>query len=242
MEIKVESKEDKWATKFLDCLCKIALLEAKQTVRELPVFGWPFNMGVFVYGIIDEVHFNEMGQLELLELKTRTRKSLPSKAQQRQASLQAMIYSIMFNDLLLGKADPSVLLSQLQLNGDAILSKDVSQYARDCGGQCDRLIQITNLLIKRFQQSDIPKLNSIAVEYCMQETCQVIGRTSMDLDKEWTQSQLIKMLPYWRGERETVGVEIEEAWKCSRCDFADICEWRVKKDKEYRTKSDARKL
>ncbi|PFX25629.1 exonuclease V-like [Stylophora pistillata] len=238
VEIKVESKEDNWATRFLDCLCKISLLEAQQTVRELPVFGWPFNMGVFVYGIIDEVHYNEMGQLELLELKTRTRKSLPSKAQQSQASLQAMIYSIMFNDLLFGKVDASMLLSQLQLKGDAILSEDVSQYARQCGVQCNRLIQIINLMLKRFQQCDITKLNSIAVEYCMQETCQVIGRTSMDLDTEWTQSQLVKMLPYWKGERGTVGVEIEEAWKCSRCEFADICEWRIKKDKEYRTKSD----
>lgn len=50
------------------------------------------------------------------------------------------------------------------------------------------------------------------------------------------------MLLYWRGEREIVGVEIEEVWKCSRCDFVDICEWRVKKDKEYRIKLDVRKF
>lgn len=238
MEVKIESTEDKWAIIFLNCLCKIASLDAQQTVRELPVFGQPFNMGVFVYGIIDELHFNEKGQLELLELKTRAGSSLPSKVQQRQAFLQATIYSVMFNDLLSGKLDTATLLSQFQLNGDAIISEDVIKFAKECGTTCDKLTQIADLALKRLQQSDIPKLSSITVEYCLQKSCEVISRTSMDLDEEWTQAQLVKMLPYWKGERNTVGVEIEEAWKCSRCEFADICEWRIKKDKECRTKSD----
>ncbi|KAJ7377282.1 Mitochondrial 5'-3' exonuclease and sliding exonuclease [Desmophyllum pertusum] len=62
VEINIESKEDKWATIFLNCLLKMASLEAQQTVRELPVFGQPsVNMGVFVYGIIDELRFKRDG-------------------------------------------------------------------------------------------------------------------------------------------------------------------------------------
>lgn len=238
MEVNIESKEDKWATIFLNCLLKMASLEAQQTVRELPVFGRPFDMGVFVYGIIDELRFNEMGQLELLELKTRARgNTLPSKAQQKRTFLQAMLYSVMFNDLLTGKLNNAMLLSKLQLNGDASLSEDVVKFAKDCRLPCNKLTQIADLVLERFQGSAVPKISSIVVEYCSQVSCEVISRTSMDLDEEWTQSQLALMLPYWKGERETTGVEIEEAWKCTRCDFADICEWRIKKDKECRRKS-----
>lgn len=238
VEVNIESKEDKWATVFLNCLFKMASLDAQQTVRELSVFGQPFNMDVFVYGIIDELCFNKMGQLELLELKTRAGNNhgLPSKAQQRKTFLQAMLYSVMFNDLLTGKLDTTTLLSKLQLNGDATLSEDVLKFAKECRLPCVKLTQIADLVLNRFQRSEVPKISSIVVEYYLQVSGEVISRTKMDLDEDWTQLQLAGMLPYWKGERETLGVEIEEAWKCSRCDFADICEWRIKKDKECKTK------
>lgn len=240
MEVDIKTKEDKWATILLDCLFKMAFLDAQQTVRELPVFGQPFNMGVFVYGIIDELRFNDMGELELLELKTRAGNSLPSKAQQKKTFLQAMLYSTMFNDLVTGKLDTVTLLSKLQLNGDTILSEDVLKFAKQCKLPCNKFREIAELVLKRFQGSNVPKISSITVEYCLQASCEVISRTSIDLDEDWTRLQLTTMLPYWKGQRETVGVEIEEAWKCRRCDYADTCQWRIKKDKECRRKSDVK--
>jgi len=236
VDITIESKEDKWATIFLNCLTKLASLDAQQTVRELPVFGEPFNMGVFVYGIIDELHFNEVGHLELLELKTRAgnNSQLPSRAQQSRTFLQVMLYSIMFNDLLAGKLDTTELLSKLHLNGDAVLSEDVNKFANECRIPCNKLVHIAELLLKRFQVSKIPKIKSIVIEYYSQFSNEVIHRTHMDLDEGWTHSKLITMLPYWKGQRETIGVEIEEAWKCHRCEFADACVWRMKKDQECR--------
>lgn len=235
VDIKIESKEDKWAAIFLDCLTKMASLDAHQTVREFPVFGEPFSMGVFVYGIIDELHFNEMGQLELLELKTGAgSNSPPSRAQQSRTFFQAMLYSVMFNDLLAGKLDITSLLFKLKLNGDAVLTEDINKFAKDCQIPSDSLIPIADLMLKRFQLSDVPKISSMVVEYCSQASHEVTNRISMDLDEGWTQSKLTAMLPYWKGERETMGVDIEEAWKCHRCEFADVCVWRMKKDEECR--------
>lgn len=234
VDIKIESKEDKWAAIFLDCLTKVVSLDAKQTVRELPVLGEPFGLGVFVYGIIDELHFNESGQLELLELKTRAGRSLPSRAQQSRTFLQAMLYSTLFNDLLAGKLDIAKVLSTLQTNGDAVLSEDVKKWARECRIPCDTLTQIGELMLKRFQSSDIQRISSIVIEYISQVSHEVINKVHMDLDEDWTKSKLVTMLTYWKGERETVGVDIEEAWKCHRCEFADICVWRIKKDNECR--------
>lgn len=235
VEIKIESKEDKWAAILMDCLIKKASLDAHLTVREFPVLGEPFDLGVLVHGIIDELHFNEMGQLELIELKTRGGIScLPSEAQQKRTFLQAMLYSVMFNDLLSGKLDVAGVLARLQLNGDAILSKDIKDFAEEHRIQCDTLFQVVDLALKRFQSSNTPQISTIVVEYFSQDKNKVINRLRMDLDEDWTKSKLNTMLPYWTGKRETIGVEIEEAWKCQRCEFADICEWRMKKDEECR--------
>ncbi|KAK2574398.1 Exonuclease V [Acropora cervicornis] len=235
MEIKIETKEDKWAAIFMDCLTKMALLDAHQTVREFPVLGEPFDLGVFVHGIIDELHFNEIGQLELVELKTRSGIGrLPSKAQQKRTFLQTMLYSVMFNNLLSGKLDVASVFTRLQLNGDAILSKDIKNLADQHRIQCDTLFQVTDLALRRFQSSNTPQISTIVVEYFSQVKNKVINRLIMDLDEDWTKSKLNTMLSYWTGKRETIGVEIEEAWKCQRCEFADICEWRMKKDEECR--------
>ena len=231
----MESKEDKWATRFLNCLNKMAFLDAQQTIRELPVFGEPFQLGVFVYGIIDELHFNEMRQLEISELKTRaTNNSLPSKAQQNKNFFQVMLYSIMFNDLLEGKLATTTLLSKFNLNGLAALSEDVVKCANELRIPCAKLIQIADLMLSRFKTSNVPKISSVVVEYCSQFSHEEIHKTCLQLDESWAHSKLVTMLPYWKGERETIGVEIEEAWKCHRCEFADTCIWRMKKDEECR--------
>ena len=43
-------------------------------------------------------------------------------------------------------------------------------------------------------------------------------------------------MQWWRGDRPAQGVEIEEAFKCRSCDFADDCEWRLKKVDEAKEK------
>lgn len=98
--------------------------------------------------------------------------------------MQTIIYNIIFNNLLLKKTNPSILLSQLQLNKNTILSKNISQYTKNYKIQYNKLIQITNLLIKKFQQSNIPKLNSITIKYYIQKTYQIINKTNINLNKK----------------------------------------------------------
>lgn len=50
-------------------------------MREFPVFG--VLEGVFVKGVIDELMYNQKGELVLNELKTRKQNSLPSSAQDK---------------------------------------------------------------------------------------------------------------------------------------------------------------
>lgn len=57
----------------------VFFLSLGQCVREFPVFG--VVEGVYFKGIIDELSYNQKGELVLKELKTRRHDSLPGAAQ-----------------------------------------------------------------------------------------------------------------------------------------------------------------
>nr|AAI08064.1 Zgc:123272 [Danio rerio] len=79
--VDIRTREDGEAVKLLNMLHMIPLLEAGQRVREFPVFG--VQEGVFIMGVIDELMYNQKGELVLNELKTRRQNSLPSSAQDK---------------------------------------------------------------------------------------------------------------------------------------------------------------
>ncbi len=77
------------------------------------------------------------------------------------------------------------------------------------------------------------------IEYCYQPDQSTIAIDSVAYDEQWLKSQLEHYFSYWTGTRDACGVDIEDAWKCSRCDFQDVCEWRQKKAEEYAQKNRA---
>jgi exonuclease V len=44
-------------------------------------------------------------------------------------------------------------------------------------------------------------------------------------------------ISWWRGERDTKGVDIEDASKCRICEFAEGCSWREEKLEEAKKKA-----
>lgn len=64
---------------FVDISILYFLVSSGQRVREFPVFG--VVECVYFKGIIDELSYNQKGELVLKELKTRKHDSLPSAAQ-----------------------------------------------------------------------------------------------------------------------------------------------------------------
>lgn len=59
-----------------------------------------------------------------------------------------------------------------------------------------------------------------------------IGTNVVAVDPQVLDQYLGDYMQWWRGERTAAGVEIEEAYKCSYCEFAEICSWREEIDKE----------
>lgn len=73
----------------------------------------------------------------------------------------------------------------------------------------------------------------VTVEYRLRgEEGELIGTNVIAVDSQVLDQYLDGYLRWWRGERPAAGVDIEEAYKCSMCEHAEICSWRQEIDLE----------
>jgi exonuclease V len=74
----------------------------------------------------------------------------------------------------------------------------------------------------------------LTLSYHSQRTGAFIGAHSFPLDADEARAGLDRALALWRGEREPEGVgpDVEEAFKCRGCEFADGCAWRAAREAE----------
>lgn len=78
----------------------------------------------------------------------------------------------------------------------------------------------------------------VTVEYRHREDeGTLIGTNIMAVDNEVLDQYLEEYMQWWRGQRRATGVDIEEAYKCSSCEFAEICRWRQEMDLESLSKA-----
>lgn len=72
----------------------------------------------------------------------------------------------------------------------------------------------------------------LKAEYRSRDTGAVIGSKSFAMDDKILKSYVDREIQWWKGERQPQGVAVDEAFKCRSCDFAEGCEWRLKKVEE----------
>ncbi|XP_053375121.1 exonuclease V-like [Mercenaria mercenaria] len=233
VQVKVTSNEDIWAIKVLNLLSSlVSLLNGQTIAREVPIFGAPFNEDVFIVGLIDELRFDPSSfQLDLWEFKTRKYKSMPSKSQQAQHRLQVMLYKKLFDDLVKGKLSKEVIAKHLKLDLNRTFGSDIQETIDGKGMTGTNLHQLLDVLFHRIQC--ITCIREIGIEYEHQSSKESIGIHSVDYNDEELVMLFRDYLQFWRGQREVRGVDIEEAWKCQSCDFADVCDWRKLKAEQY---------
>ena len=233
VQVKVTSNEDIWAIKVLNLLSSlISLLNGQTVAREIPIFGAPFDEDVFIVGLIDELRFDPTSfQLDLWEFKTRKYKSMPSKSQQYQHKLQVMLYKKLFDDLVKGKLTKQVIAKHLKLDLSRTFGSDIQDTI---DGKCltgTNLNQLLDVLFLRIQCMTC--IGDIGIEYQHQGSKESLGMHSVNYDDEELEKLYKNYLQFWRGQRSVEGVDIEEAWKCQSCDFADVCDWRKQKAEQY---------
>jgi exonuclease V len=92
------------------------------------------------------------------------------------------------------------------------------------------LRQLWSLMIRMFQAILPAGKDSIGnvlrTEYRSREHGDILGSSTLAMDDNVLQVYLDHEMKWWNGEREPLGVVIEEAYKCKSCEFADTCDWR----------------
>jgi exonuclease V len=78
--------------------------------------------------------------------------------------------------------------------------------------------------------------NILKAEYRTRDSGEIVGSKTFAMDEKELTKYIEHEMQWWKGEREPQGVAIEEAFKCRSCDFAETCEWRLKKVDEAKEK------
>ncbi|KAL5017219.1 hypothetical protein ScPMuIL_006808 [Solemya velum] len=235
--VNITSSEDIWAVKILNLLATIQnFLNGGLLAREIPVFGAPFSEDVFMVGIIDELRFDpESYTIDLSELKTRTTKSNPSKCQQKQHEVQAMLYKKLFDDLVKGVTSKELVARHLKLDLGRPLGESIRQHVDKHGLSAVSLDGLMDHIFGMIQ--GLTCISQLFVEYVFQDTHETLSHNEIQYCESDLEGQFKHYLQFWRSQRLAEGVEIEEAWKCQKCEFASVCDWRKRKGEEYAMKN-----
>ena len=149
-----------------------------------------------------------------------------------------MIYKKLFDDLIKGKVTKELLTRHRRLDMSVEFGDDVKEHLFQHGIESTTLDGLLDFTFERMQC--LPCINQLLVEYCYQGDKSTIAVHTIDYDEDWLESEFKHYISYWKGERKCHGVDIEEAWKCQNCDFADVCSWRQEKAKEYAVRNSVR--
>ena len=291
------TKEDKAAVQLINTYTQLSVVKTGGMEREVSVFGDPFESGVLVRGIIDQLqYFPEAGELILTDNKTRRAKSLPPTEQKKGTRFQLMLYKYLLDRMCLGLTKGELLYRHLNLERESCLTQGALNHIISCGlsglfsdelgvaggltssqqgfteGSSISQQGIGEGLSKGFSESNsskqesnslpsgiigglsssqkrflegltfgrvvdcilehiaglgLPLVGVLMVHYEHQGSGESLGMDTVEYNEQWMMGELKNRLGYWEGSRPAQGVDIESAWKCSSCQFRDICTWRL---------------
>ncbi|GCB62457.1 hypothetical protein scyTo_0004253 [Scyliorhinus torazame] len=160
-------------------------------------------------------------------------------AQKKSHHLQVSIYKLLFEAMIKGQLNKDVLTQHLHLQTEQPLGSEVLVHAHKVGFTVNTFGDLLDLMLLNLTYAEILDVDTMTIEYCHQADASVIGTEVVPFEEEWVKSELKHYCSFWKGQREAKGVDIEEAWKCRYCDFADICQWRQSKSEEATQKNRA---
>lgn len=175
--------------------------------------------------------------------------------------MQLMLYRFLLTQLVSGGVDPKLIFDRFRLSPDrtfsdrfiqGLMSLEDSFHALGSFATttqlADEIMGHTNLhlmwglMIQEFQQT-IPSPATTISHVLHVETrraddeAKILLNRTFPHDPEELRLYLADEMKWWRGERSPRGVDIEEAFKCHYCEFAEICTWRTNKIEDAVQKS-----
>lgn len=211
-------------------------------------------------------------KLYLTDVKTRVGTSVPSISSMRPTMMQLMLYRRLLAELASNnvdamqvferyRLDPTAELTDLFISSIGSIDTNLGDWQMDDDSSAE--IQTTSSTVAELlQHRTLPLLWQLMVqEYALtlplghanisrvlraqfvgQRDQRVIGDRTFAYDDAVLETYAHDEMKWWKGEREARGVEIEEAFKCGICEFAEGCEWRQGKVDEAIEKSRRKKL
>lgn len=192
-----------FAVKVLNLLQSIhGILSGAQVLREIPIFGAPFDDDTLLMGIIDEIRCDQDNfTLDLVEFKTRCSNSLPSKVQTTSHELQAIVYKQLFDDLVAGKTSKSLIAKQMHLDFARPLGAGVMSHVAGAGfADCSTLDKLWDVLQSR--ATALPVIGRILIEYCYQADSSTIAVKEVSTSVDEVRPAIDHYLKFWSGQRE----------------------------------------
>ncbi|KAK9324764.1 exonuclease V [Lipomyces orientalis] len=204
-------------------------------------------------------------KLRIADSKTRYIRQLPHDSQQRSTYYQLLIYHRLLTDLTNGIFDFGRMMTVLKLDADAELSdifkSEIQQnkyvtatlsaeILEDIQHRSDEyralllslrtLREVWDALRLKFSEFAGDMSENMSVVYYWQNDGQVFAGIDYTYKEEDLQEFVSSSLSYWRGERDPKGVDVEDAYKCRSCPYADQCLWRLEKIRESTERNRAR--
>ncbi|KAJ3676375.1 hypothetical protein LUZ60_003787 [Juncus effusus] len=225
VEIRVKSKEESWALKFINFIIGANQLLFEGLTRELQVVG--IIEGIWVVGIIDEIRIkkdensNSINPI-LVDTKTRVKPTIPTEAQKRNARLQLMCYKYLWDNLIMNQFHSDEFFKYFNLDSEYILSDVVKEQINSLGFQAKTFGDV--LTYFRDTLSIIPQSKEeLILRYELQSDNSLLEEYTFSYDEIWFKNQIRQCLDFWNGKKEANFVAQEERWKCQFCKFSSIC-------------------
>lgn len=187
----------------------------------------------------------------VLDLKTRFSRSIPEpgSSQSKSVHLQLMLYRQLLNDMV--KATPKSMVRKLcehhKLAPDERFSDDLVAELAGIGdtaeGAADDLTlllennsieKLYSLYHKKLKQTISTVAPELTVVYRWQQNGEFLEAAGYMADDVFLKEHVDSVITWWKGKRKTIGVEVDEAWKCNKCEFNEHCTWRLGKIEEAR--------
>ncbi|CAF1563929.1 unnamed protein product, partial [Didymodactylos carnosus] len=228
VKIPVEcvTREDSYGVRLLnmiqafDGLIKWKNPTKRYITREMPIFGNLYGGRLYFRGIIDEINFDPVkNHLEVVEFKTRSTKAPPRPQQVFTHEVQVNIYRTLIDELIQAQTDKELYFKRFNLDMTMILSESIYiEYIKSGYLNITTLEHAFDFLIQLVQQ--MPTITTHgSIEYILQSDPTYKQRKEFERNEMKLKQLLDKLEPYWLGEREPKGVDIEDAYKCQMCDY-----------------------
>ncbi|KAF1916270.1 exonuclease V a 5' deoxyribonuclease-domain-containing protein [Ampelomyces quisqualis] len=188
-------------------------------------------------------------QVYIADVKTRSVRSVPAGASLRPTWMQLMLYRKLLESLSLNTVDAETVLARYDVRP---LEPFTPSFLDGIGGigpdneaaNYPNLLSLWALLVTQMQVT-FPSTSLspiLRAEFRYAKTGDVIGSELIVYETEVIDKYISEEMAFWKGTREANGVELEDAFKCRICDFAENCTWRKTKVEEATEKSRLRRL